>query len=121
MNNLYNIHKLFYKSFIEQNLDEIKRFNNFFYNPSGHSEIFNNLKNPEIENQDLQNISNVETIINDMRFDIEESKDLNHIGINNNNINNNRLNMYMNILCLNIINRIIFEYIISQKEYINFK
>jgi hypothetical protein len=96
MNNLYNIHKLFYKSFIEQNLDEIKRFNNFFYNPSGHSEIFNNLKNPEIENQDLQNISNVESIINDIRFDIEESKDLNHIGINNNNINNNLLNMNIN-------------------------
>ena len=67
-------------------------FNNFFYNPSEHSEIFNNLKNPENENQDPQNASNVESIILNMRISINDSKDLNHIDINNNNINNNLLN-----------------------------
>jgi len=91
MNNLYNIHKLFYNSFIEQNLDEIKRFIKFFFNPSEHCEIFNNLKNPEIENQYLKNQLNIESMIQNMRLNINELKGLNYTGTNNNNnnINNN--------------------------------
>ena len=100
MNNLFIIHQLFYYHFIQQNLDEIKKFNNFFYNPSEQCEIFNNLKNPENENQDPQNASNVESIILNMRLNINDSKDLNHKDINNNNINNNWLNKCVKNNCI---------------------
>ena len=96
MNILYNMHMLFYHSFIEQNLDEIKKFINFLYKSSEHCEIFNNLKNPEIENHDPQNQLNVESIFQNMRLNINEPNILNPLGINNNNINNNWLNKNIN-------------------------